>query len=115
MSVVILENCFLHTNGQDTQVPIFVKMLPDKDEAIGITLTVCDVQEPISPCSQIPKRGYGCSLTSNNMELQLDHECMIPIYPERHLLQKGKHSPHSAIQDRKPVIQIDFAVKYTKE
>ena len=28
---------------------------------------------------------------------------------------KGKHSPHPAIQDRKPVIQIDLAFLSTKE
>ena len=46
---------------------VFFNMTPRKDEAIGITFTVCDVHEPISSLSQMLKRGYGCSLTSERI------------------------------------------------
>ena len=46
---------------------IFFKMLPDTDEAVGATFTVCDVQEPVVSFGQMLKRGSACSLSCSNM------------------------------------------------
>ncbi len=37
------------------------------------------------------------------------------IWCEHCVQAKGKHSPHPSLQDRRPVIQIDFAFLTTKE
>ena len=79
-----------HIQIDGTSIPIhgfrtiFFNMLPDKNEAVGITFKVCDVQEPVLSFSQILKRGYGCSLTSAQMELHLGKDFKIPIHQEGH-------------------------------
>ena len=59
-------------------------MRPDNDETMGITFTVRDVQAPILAFSQMLKRGYGCSLSSENMELQRGNHFKIPIHRKGH-------------------------------
>ena len=54
--------------ANDTSIPvhgvrtIYVKILPYRDDAVGITFTVCDVQELIVSFSQMMKKGYEVSL-----------------------------------------------------
>ena len=71
-------------------------MLLDKDEAVCITFTVCAVQEHSISFSQMLKRCYGYSLTSERMELQLDKDFEIPIHQEKY---KFYLKPIAFVQD----------------
>ena len=81
---------------------IFFKSLSDKHEAVGITFAVCDVQEPFR---QMLKRGYGCSLTSERMKLQVDTGFKIPFI-KHGTARVGNHS--RSFKTRANSIQLQY-------
>ena len=66
---------------------ILFKMVSDKNEAVGITFTVCDVQAPNNSVGQMLKRGYECALTRERMELQLGK-----VFQNTHSSRRTSHS-----------------------